>query len=326
MKALVTGATGFVGYAVMKRLLAAGFSVKILVRGALPAHLQGIPVEVCQGDLCDEKSLALALAGCDHLFHVAAHYKLWDRDPEVFYRVNVEGTKKLLSLAATQVRKIVYTSSVATIKPSPDGSPVNEDSHATLADMIGHYKRSKYLAEMAVKELAQKGTPVVIVNPSAPIGSYDVKPTPTGQIIVDFLNGKMFGYVHTGLNLVAVEDVAEGHLLAAEKGKVGERYILGGENLYLIEIFRLLEKISGVRAPKFKVPYAVAYTAGYMSELWAGISGKPPAISFDGVRMARKCMFFDSIRSIQQLGYRPSSAEEALRRAVQWFRENHYAR
>lgn len=325
MKALVTGATGFVGFAVVQKLLSHGWTVKIVIRGPLPAHLQNLPIEVCQGDLCNRDSLSKALEGCQYLFHVAAHYKLWERDPQIFYRINVQGTADLLTLAAEKsYTRIIYTSSVATIKPSRDETPVNEQSQAKLTDMIGHYKRSKYLAEQEVQRLAASGVPVVIVNPSTPIGAYDVKPTPTGKIIVDFLKGKMFGYLHTGLNLVAVEDVADGHLLAAEKGKIGERYILGNQNLYLIDIFRMLAKISGKPAPTFKVPYPVAYLAGFCSESWAYCCGKPPEIPLDGVRMARKCMFFDSSRAIRELGYQPTSVEAALERAVKWFCEHRY--
>jgi dihydroflavonol-4-reductase len=325
MKALVTGATGFVGYAVAKKLLSAGYTVKLMARGEVPPHVKELKAEMCQGDLLDEKSLAVALNGCDVVFHVAAHYKLWEKDPQLFYRINVEGSKNLIRLAAERGCRAVYTSSVAAIKPSlnPD-KPANEESSATLADMVGHYKRSKFLAEQAVMELAQRGAPVVIVNPSAPIGAYDVKPTPTGKIIVDFLKGKMFGYLHTGLNLVAVEDVAAGHLLAMQKGKPGRRYILGNENLYLKQIFDLLADISKRPSPKLRVPYALAYTAGFFSEILARLAGKEPEIPLDGVRMARKCMFFDSTRASVELGYCPTSVVEALHRAVAWFQEHRY--
>lgn len=325
MKALVTGAGGFVGYSLAKELLASGFTVKAMVRGRAPRHLEGLQVEICRGDLCDKDSLMRALAGCRYLFHVAAHYSLWEKDPGIIYRANVEGTKNILTLAAeNSLERIVYTSSVATIKPSADEKPADENTATSLTDIVGHYKRSKYLAEQEAKKIADQGAPLVIVNPSAPIGPYDAKPTPTGKIIVDFLRGKMFGYLHTGLNLVAVEDVARGHILAARHGKKGERYILGNENLYLIDIFRMLEKVSGVPAPNFKVPYVLAYGTGLMSEMWARLRGKPPAVPLDGVRMARKCMFFDSAKAMRDLGYNPSPVEGAIERAVTWFRENNY--
>ena len=324
MKALVTGASGFVGYAVMQRLMAAGVEVKVMLRGAVPTQLERLPIEICQGDLNDAASLKQCLQGCDHLFHVAAHYKLWEKDPTIFYRINVDGTRRLITLAAEQSCKIVYTSSVATIKPTGTDQPADETTPTRLDELVGHYKRSKYLAEQAVMELAANGAQVVIVNPSAPIGPFDVKPTPTGKIVLDFLKGKMFGYVHTGLNVVAVEDVAHGHLLALQKGQIGRRYILGNENLYLHDIFRILEKISGIKAPRLKVPHWVAYTAGMVSELGAKLSGKPPEIPLDGVRMARKCMFFDSSRAMNELGYQPTPVTDAFQRAVIWFKEHRY--
>ena len=324
MKALVTGANGFVGYWVAKELVNAGFEVRALVRSEPTAHLKQLEMEIVQGDLCDGSSLAIALKGCDYLFHVAAHYTLWERDPKLFYEVNVEGTKRLFSLAQKQnIQKIVYTSSVAAIKLSLDGTPVDETSEARLSDIVGHYKKSKFLAEQAVLEMAQHGLPVIIVNPSTPVGAYDIKPTPTGKIIVDFLKGKMPAYVDTGLNLVAVEDVAKGHLLAAEKGEFGKRYILGNKNLELIEIFRILEKISGVKAPKIKMPYWIAYSAGAVSEIWAKLSDTAPAIPLDGVRMSRKRMFFESSRA-KMINFQPGSVEDALERAVHWFQENGY--
>ena len=326
MTALVTGASGFVGFWVVKKLLAAGHQVKVLLRQPPPPYLAALDVEVVNGDLRDRDSLQRALSGCRQLYHVAAHYKLWERDPGVFYAINVEATKNLLTLAGDNgLDKIVYTSSVATIKPGDAAAPATETSVATLADMVGHYKRSKFLAEQEVDKLCQQGLPAVIVNPSAPIGAYDAKPTPTGKIILDFLQRKMPAYLDTGLNLVAVEDVAAGHLLAAQYGQHGRRYILGNSNLRLIEIFRLLAEITASAAPKVRMPYWVAYLAGSVSESWAMISGKPPQVPLDGVRMARKYMFFDSTRAENELGYCPTPVTAALQRAVTWFYDNGYA-
>ncbi len=324
-KALVTGASGFVGYWVARKLCERGLAVKVLLRSKPSAHLQALPVEIADGDLRNRESLKNALQGCDTLFHVAAHYSLWEKDPQVLYDSNVGGTRNILSLAAEQnISKIVATSSVATLRCFSDGKIANEQSYAELSEIIGHYKKSKYLAEKVALELAQEGAPIVIVNPSAPIGPNDVKPTPTGKIIVDFLQGKMPAYLDTGLNLVAVEDVAEGHVLAAEKGRVGERYILGNQNLRLIEILRILAEISGKKAPKIKMPYWIAYLAGYVSETIANLTNKPPAVPLDGVRMAKKIMFFDSTKAQQELGFSPTSVQSALERAVAWFQDNGY--
>ncbi len=324
MKALVTGASGFVGYWVAKKLQETGHSVKVLVR-QLPSHLKDMPVDVVYGDIRDKESLKQALQGCNHLYHVAAHYRLWEKDPKIFYDINVEGTRNLMEIAAQMnLEKIVYTSSVAAIKIVPGKVPSTEENEAGIEDMIGDYKKSKYLAEMVVREMAQDGLPVVIVNPSAPVGAYDVKPTPTGKIILDFLQGKMPAYLETGLNLVDVEDVAIGHILAAQKGQIGKRYILGNQNLRLIEILEILAKISGKKAPKIRMPYWIAYSAGKVSELLARCTGKEPAIPLDGVRMAKKFMFFDSSLAKQELGYNPGSVENALEKAVTWFQKNNY--
>ncbi|MBI2369040.1 MAG: NAD-dependent epimerase/dehydratase family protein [Deltaproteobacteria bacterium] len=326
MSSLVTGATGFVGAAVARALLAAGDSVRILARpGGPQGNIQGLPIEVASGDLLDRRSLERALKGCTTLYHVAACYKLWTRDPQELYRTNVEGTRAILEAAGEAgVDRIVYTSTVGVLPTSRDGRPVNEQAQATLAGMVGHYKRSKFLAEQEALRLARAGLPVVIVNPSAPVGPRDIKPTPTGQMIVDYLNGRMFGYLETGLNVVAVEDVAHGHLLAGTKGRVGERYILGHANLRLSVIFRLLEEITGIPAPRRRVPYALAYGAACASEAWARIRGGAPRIPRDGVRMARKYMFFDTSKAVAELGLPQTPVEEALRRAVRWFTEHGY--
>ena len=327
MKALVTGASGFVGFWVVKKLLATGHQVKVLLRQQPPPYLATLDVEIARGNLRDRDSLHLALQGCRQLYHVAAHYKLWERNPSIFYAINVDGSKNLLTLAGDSgIDKIVYTSSVATIRPGNAANPATEENVSTVDDMVGHYKRSKFLAEQEVDKLCQQGLPAVIVNPSAPIGAYDAKPTPTGKIIVDFLQRKMPAYLDTGLNLVAVEDVADGHLLAAQRGQIGRRYILGNSNLQLIEIFKMLQEITDLKAPKVKMPYWVAYLAGNFSEGWAWLTGKQPGVPLDGVRMARKYMFFDSSRAENELGYRPTPVAQALQRAVTWFYDNGYAK
>lgn len=328
MKTLVTGANGFVGYWVARKLCEAGFSVRAMIRGKPTHHLQSLSgIEIVLGDLLDRDSMQKALVSCDYLFHVAAHYSLWEKNPQIFYDINVSGSRTLFTLAKeVGVKKIVYTSSVATLKLSFDGTPVDETSVAEIGDIVSDYKRSKYLAEEVALELAGEGLPIIIVNPSAPIGGYDVKPTPTGKIITDFLNGKMPAYLDTGLNLVSVEDVAIGHLLALEKGEFGQRYILGNENLRLIEIFQLLEKISGVKAPTIRLPYSLAYLAGVVSESIARMTNRPPSVPLDGVRMAKKKMFFSAEKAKQKLGFSPTSIELALGQAVEWFRQNHYCK
>lgn len=327
MKALVTGASGFVGYSVAKALLHEGMSVKLLLRSAPQKHIQELGAEICRGDLCDEQSLKTALRDCRYVFHVAAHYTLWEKDPSIFYKVNVEGSKKLITLAhEAGVEKIVYTSSVATLKLAKDRRPVNEESIADISDMVGEYKKSKFLAEIEVKKLADQGIPVTIVSPSTPIGAYDVKPTPTGKIIVDFLQRKMPAYLDTGLNFVNVTDVARGHVQALHKGEIGEVYILGGKNLTLIEMLQALEKITSLKAPKIQMPYFIAYSAALLSQTIFSSIGKTPPIPLDGVKMAKKYMFFDSSKAQQKLGYHITSIEKALEEAVQWFYDNGYAK
>lgn len=327
MKALVTGASGFVGYSVAKALLDKGIDVKLLLRSEPQKHVADLDTEICRGDLTDEASLKRAVEGCQYVFHVAAHYTLWEKDPSIFYKVNVEGSKKLVEVAAQSgVDKIVYTSSVATLKLAKDRSAVNEESIADVSDMVGEYKKSKFLAEIEVKKLAQQGIPVTIVSPSTPVGPFDVKPTPTGKIIVDFLQRKMPAYLDTGLNFVDVEDVARGHILALDKGKIGESYILGGTNLTLIEMLQILQEITSLSAPKIQMPYAVAYTAAAVSQFLFSSIGKEPPIPLDGVKMARKYMFFDSTKAQQELGYSITPVKSALTKAVNWFYENGYAK
>lgn len=320
---LVTGATGFVGWHVARRLLEQGETVRALVRD--PGRLRELEeVQVVVGDLRDPESLRRAASGCRVVYHVAADYRLWVRRPEEMYRTNVDGTRHLLAAAERAgVERVVYTSTVGCIGV-PVGGVGSEQVPVSKNDMIGHYKRSKFLAEQVALEFAARGLPVVIVNPTAPVGDHDFKPTPTGRTIVDYLRGRMRAYLDTGLNLVDVRDVAEGHRLACERGKPGERYILGCRNLTLREIFERLEAISGVPAPRREVPYAVAYAAGLLSTGWAWLSGGQPLAPLDGVRMARKKMFVTHEKAAADLGYAPGPVEAALARAVDWFRTNGY--
>ncbi|MFQ5785984.1 MAG: hopanoid-associated sugar epimerase [Alphaproteobacteria bacterium] len=327
MTVLITGATGFVGSAVLRRLLAAGHAVRALARpGSDRRNLAGLEVEVVEGDLRTPASLAPALAGCSALFHVAADYRLWARDPAQIYAANVAGTRELMRAAADAgVARIVYTSSVATLGLNPDGAPADETTPVTLADMIGDYKRSKFLAEAEVRRLvAEQGLPAVIVNPSTPVGPRDIRPTPTGRMIVEAAAGRMPAYVDTGLNLVHVDDVAAGHLAAFERGAIGERYLLGGENLTLGEILGAIANLVGRRAPRLRLPHGVVLPFAYLAEAWARIGGTEPFATVDGIRMARKRMFFSHARAAEALGYAPRPAIEALRDAVAWYRENGY--
>jgi len=323
MKALVTGATGFVGAAVARALLADGWQVRTLVRqGSSSRNLTRLEVEVASGDLNDLASLERAVEQCDALFHVAADYRLGALDPKPLYRTNVEGTRNIFEAARrAAISRIVYTSSVATVGIPPDGSPGNEDTPVALSDMIGHYKRSKFLAEQVAFEAARSGLPVVIVNPSTPIGPGDVKPTPTGQMVVDAAAGRMPAYVDTGLNIVHVDDVAQGHLLAFRHGRVGERYILGGEDRTLREILVEIAGLVGRKPPSIRLPRAAVLPIAYAAELVARLTGRTGRITVEGVRMAKKRMFFSSARAIQELGYRYRPPGEALIEAIAWFRE-----
>jgi dihydroflavonol-4-reductase len=324
---LVTGGTGFVGTNVVRALLARGVSVRVLARPRSDRRaLAGLRVELVEGDVCDPAAVRRAVAGVDTVFHVAAEYRLWTPDPAPLYRTNVEGTRVVLEAAAEAgARRIVYTSTVGALGLPADGSPGTEDTPVRLADMVGHYKRSKFLAEQVARELARRGAPVVIVNPSAPVGPWDVKPTPTGRLIVDFLHGRMFASLDTGLNLIHVRDVAEGHLLAADRGRVGERYILGHANLTLAEIFRLLSALTGLPAPRVRLPYALAWLAAAGMEVVARLRGRPPRASLTEVRMARKRMFFSAAKAVRELGLPQTDLREALRDAVAWFVAHGYA-
>lgn len=327
MTTLVTGASGFVGSHVARQLVAAGHSVRVLLRRTSRAQaLDGVAVERVEGDLRDLLSLDRAMRGVRRVFHVAADYRLWAENPDEIYESNVAGTRRLFEVAAQAgVERVVYTSTVATIAvPHPGGALPNEETRATLEQMIGHYKRSKFLAELEAIKAAAAGIPVVIVNPTAPVGPGDWKPTPTGRIIVDFLNGKMPAYVDTGLNLVAVEDVAAGHLLAAEQGRIGERYILGARNMTLKEILESLASITGRAAPRVRLPHAVALAAGYADEWFSRLVGRAPRIPVEGVKMSRHRMFIASDKAESELGYKPGEVEAALGRAVRWYEEHGY--
>ena len=326
MKALVTGATGFVGGAVARALVRRGIDVRVIARGGSDLqNLQGLPHELVKGDLRDQTSLRNALTGCSHLYHVAAHYALWAKDPSVFYDVNVIGTKNLLEAARdVGTDRIVYCSTIGAIGLPPSGGLGTEETPVSLEQMAGHYKRSKYLAEQEVLKLAKAGLPVVIVNPSAPVGAADVKPTPTGQIVVDFMKGRMPAYIETGLNIVDVDDVAAGHLLAMEKGRTGERYILGGKNLMLREVLEILSRLSGVKAPTIKLPRLAILPLAYMNLWVANMTGQPPRIPLEGVKMAKYKMHYDCSKAIRELGIPQTPPEVALEKAVRWFRDHGY--
>ncbi len=328
MTTLVTGATGFVGSAVARRLLAAGHQVRALVRPTSDRrNLEGLPLEIVVGDLRDGDSLRAALQGCRVLFHVAADYRLWVRDPQAMHAANVDGTGALMRAALDgQVEQIVYTSSVATLGLHRDGSPGDEDTPVVLEDMIGPYKRSKFLAEREVRRLVDtEGLPAVIVNPSTPVGPRDSKPTPTGRMIVDAARGRVPAFVDTGLNVVHVDDVAEGHRLALERGRAGARYILGGEDLTLQEILTRIATITGHAPPRLRLPRVALYPLAYAAQAWARLSRRgTPRVTVDELRMARKRMFYSSARAERELGYRARPVEQALQDAVQWYREHGY--
>jgi dihydroflavonol-4-reductase len=324
MKALVTGATGFVGAAVARALLAADWQVRVLARrGSDRRNLKSLDVEVSEGDLAESSSLERAAQDCDGLFHVAADYRLGARDPRELYRANVDGTRNVLNAAhRSGVQRIVYTSSVATIGIPADGTPGDEQSANSLENMIGHYKRSKYLAEEVVREAAQGGMSVVIVSPSTPVGPGDLKPTPTGQLVLDAASGRMPAYVDTGLNIVHVDDVAAGHLLAYERGRPGERYILGGQDMSLREILEMIAALEGRSPPRVRLPYGVVLPIAYLAEGFARLSGRSGRITLEGVRMSRKKMFFSSAKAVRELGYAWRPPVQAFEDAIRWFRDN----
>lgn len=326
MTVLVTGASGFVGAAVARELVRRGTNVRVLLRTASnPRNLENLPVTRAVGDLQDRESLDRALRGCEALFHVAADYRLWVPDAAAMYRVNVDGTRSVLEAAVQAgVKRIVYTSSVATLGTTADGRPADETTPSTLDDMIGPYKRSKFMAEEVVRGMAATGVPVVIVNPSTPIGPGDVKPTPTGSFIVDALAGRMPAYVDTGLNVVHVDDVAVGHLLAYDRGAIGQRYVLGGTDMTLREILAACSRLSGRSSSPVRLPHGAVLPVAYVAEAWARVTGRAPRVTVDGVRLSRKHMYFSSKRAAQELGYRARTPAEALRDAADWFRKHGY--
>ncbi len=324
MKMLVTGATGFVGSAMVRRLLHEGHQVRVLARPASNRrNLQGLDVQIIEGDLTQPESLQRACDDCAGLFHVAADYRLWAPQPQQLYQANVEGTRAILRAAQqAQVPRIVYTSSVATLGIPTDGSLGDENTPVTLADMIGHYKRSKFLAEEVAQQFAHEGLPVVIVNPSTPIGPRDIKPTPTGRVVRDAMLGRLPAYVDTGLNVVHVDDVAEGHWLAFQKGQVGERYVLGGENFTLRELLTEIAQIVGRQPPRWRLPHELVMPIAHVAEMWARLTGMQPVATVEEVRMSKKHMFFSSAKAERELGYAPSPARQALVDAVEWFRQH----
>jgi dihydroflavonol-4-reductase len=326
-KTLVTGGTGFVGRAVVEELLAAGREVRVLARNPDHPALAGLTVEVAPGDLRDPDSLTRALTGCTRLFHVAADYRLWVPDPATMYAINVEGTRSLLAAARSQgLERVIYTSTVGTLGNPGDGTPGDEDTPVTLKDMVGHYKRSKFMAEQVALDFVRQGLPLVVVNPSTPVGPWDFRPTPTGLIIVDFLKRRMPAYLETGLNLIHVKDVARGHLLAEAQGRVGEKYILGHENLSLSQIFHLLADITGLPAPRVKLPYWPVLVMAYADEFFAThIRRRPPRMPVAAIRMAKKYMYFNNQKAVQYLGLTFIPVRQALADAVEWFRSHEYA-
>jgi dihydroflavonol-4-reductase len=328
MKCFLTGATGFLGSHVARQLLSRGAQLRLLVRPTSRLdNIADLPAERVVGDLRDPQSLRTGMSGCEFVFHVAADYRLWSRNGQELYDSNVEGTRNVLAAARDSgVRRVIYTSSVATMGFGNNGRLTDEKTPVTLSNMIGDYKRSKFMAEQLAIEAARSGQNVVVVNPTTPIGERDIKPTPTGRIVVDFLRRKFPAYVETGLNLVDVADCAQGHLLAMEKAVPGERYILGGENLTLKQILDKLAAITGLPSPKIKLPYAVAYATGVVDTLVSGtIMRREPRVTLDSVRMGRKKMFITSAKAERELGWNPGPVDGALRRAVEWFQANGYA-
>ncbi|MBP9021305.1 MAG: NAD-dependent epimerase/dehydratase family protein [Syntrophobacterales bacterium] len=327
MKTLITGATGFVGSAVLRKLVSVGHDVRALVRPQSDRrNLLELPIEIVHGDLRDRSSLEKAVKGCSVLFHVAADYRFWVPRPDELYEVNVTGSRNIVLAAADAgVERIVYTSSVAVLGSNKDESPADEETPVTLAHMIGHYKRSKFLAEAEIRELVKsRGLPVVIVNPSTVVGPRDIKPTPSGRMIIDAASGRMPAYVDTGLNFVHVEDVAEGHLLALERGRVGERYILGGANLTLKEALSEIASIAGRKPPRIRLPHNLVLVVAAIAEAWSKVSGKEPWVNLTSVRLARKKMYFSTEKAQRELGYRPRSIRDAFHDAIDWYRRHGY--
>ena len=327
MKALVTGASGFVGSAVLRHLVDAGHEVRVLLRPTSDRrNIVGVACEPVIGDLTDVASLKTAAAGCDAVFNVAADYRLWVTDPHRMYRANVDGTRNvLLAAAEAGANRIVHTSSVAAIGTSDDGAPADEDTDTDVARMIGPYKRSKYLSDVEARRLAaEDGVPVVVVNPAAPFGPRDIKPTPTGRMVVEFARGRMPAYIDTGLNVVHVDDVARGHLLAHQRGVIGERYILGGDNMALRDILATLAAHLGRAAPRIRLPRVPLFPIAWVYEAVGRLAGFEPALTTDALRMAKRRMYYSSLKARRVLGYDPRPGPDALRAAADWYRENGY--
>jgi dihydroflavonol-4-reductase len=327
--AFLTGGTGFVGASLARLLLKQGLKVKALARkGSDRRNLEGVDVELVEGGLLDKDAIERGVKGCRYAFHVAADYRIWIPNPADMYAANVEGTEIVLRAAAKAgAERIVHCSSVAAVKVPDDHTPVDETSeYGSLEEIVGHYKKSKYLADVLALKLGKEGMPVVVVNPAAPIGPYDIKPTPTGKMVVDFLNGRIPSYIDTGLNIVHVEDVAMGHWLAAQKGRIGQRYILGGENLTLKQVLDLLAEVSGLPGPKFKTPYAIAYAFGAVDTAIAVMRGTVPMAPLDAIKMAKHYMWFSSAKAKSELGFAPRPAKDALKDAVAWYLANGYAK
>ncbi len=328
MKVLVTGATGFIGFHVARRLAEQGREVIALVRGEGDfSALESLGVELAIGDIRDGESVCRAAQGCRQLYHLAADYRIWVPDPWNMYRTNVQGTRNIMQAALKLgLEKVIYTSTVGALAASSDGAPANENTPATIKDMVGHYKRSKFIAEREAFRYIEKGLPVVIVCPSTPIGPVDRKPTPTGKMIVDFLNGRIPAYLDTGLNFVDVEDVAAGHLLAAQHGRIGQKYILGNQNITLKGFFGALAEITGAQAPKLRLPYLPVLFAAYADEAISRITNKHPRVPVAGVKMARKYMYFDCSKAVRELHMPRNPVPEAMAKAITWFRENGYVK
>jgi dihydroflavonol-4-reductase len=326
MKAFLTGATGFVGGNLARALLQDGQQVRALIRpGSDRRNIAGLPIELAEGDLDNQQKLAERIVGCDVVFHVAAHYSLWGKDRDSIYRANVDGTKNLLAAArAVGINRFIHTSSVAAIGVPARNTLGTEETRTTLEELVSDYKKSKFLAEQAALQMARDGMDVVIVNPSTPVGAYDVKPTPTGEIILRFLQGRMPAYVRTGLNLIDVEDVARGHILAWRKGRTGERYILGNRNLSLKEMLEMLGAITGKRAPRIAIPHAIPLAVAFIDEKILARLGKKPQVSLYAVQMSKKSMYYNSSKAVNELGLPQNRIEAALEKAVRWFEENRY--
>jgi len=327
MTTLVTGAAGFLGSHVTRQLVARGESVRVLIRPSSNNRaISDLPLEYVTGDLRDAASLERAMNGVKRVFHVAADYRLWAKNPQDIYDSNVGGTKNLLAAAKKAgIEQLIYTSTVATIAVDRPELP-NESTDAKLEEMIGHYKRSKWMAEKEVLQAAKEGLPAIVAMPTTPVGPWDWKPTPTGKIILDFLNGKMPGYVETGLNFVGVEECAAGHLLVSDRGKIGERYLLGAENLTLKELLDTLARITGLRAPAMKIPHGVALGVAYVESAFSRLVGKEPQIPVEGVKIARHKMFVDASRAVKELGFQPGPVAAALERAARWYQANGYVK